>query len=279
MNRSTSGPAAGLSRNERLKSLPPERRLGGGESRSKHRSFRFPFESPTVSLSLRRAICALLLFIPAFLASAESAPDAKLLKLALNALRCAQASGMPQAQRLGVIDYTQSSTAARFWVLDLETGKALFTERVAHGKGSGEAKAVRFSNVPESYTSSLGLFRTLESYHGQNGYSLRLQGLETGVNDKAHARAIVIHGADYVSDNFISRLGRLGRSFGCPAVRKEIARPLIDSLKQGQYLFAYAADAAWLKTSSFLSCPSQAPETQSVRFELEDGNVSGRPAL
>lgn len=220
------------------------------------------------------------LFLPGMAAAADAAPsalDPKVVRLALTSLKCAQASGQPAARRLGVIDYTRPSTARRFWVLDLETGKPLFEEHVAHGRGSGDANAVRFSNVPESYTSSLGLFRTLGAYEGQNGYSLRLEGLERGVNDLALARAIVIHGADYVSEGFMKIAGRLGRSFGCPAVRREIARPLIDSLKNGQYVFAYAADATWMKTSAYLSCPTQAADSVAVRFTSPPESSSRAP--
>jgi hypothetical protein len=104
--------------------------------------------------------------------------------------------------------------------------------------------------------SSLGLFRTAETYQGSNGYSLRLHGLEQGFNDRALARAIVMHGAPYVGEAIAAQLGRLGRSFGCPAVRPEVARPLIDTLKDGSLLFAYFPDRKWLSQSRFLSCGS-----------------------
>lgn len=94
----------------------------------------------------------------------------------------------------------------------------------------------------------------MDTYYGRNGYSLRLEGLEPGINDLAYQRAIVIHGADYVSESFIERTGRLGRSFGCPAVRPEVSHQLIDSIKDDQYLFAYYPDRKWLEHSAFLSC-------------------------
>jgi hypothetical protein len=184
------------------------------------------------------------------------APSAnpRVLHLAARALRCA-ATG---AQRLAVIDYSLPSTRPRLWVFDLAHGRLLFEELVSHGRGSGDAQAQTFSNVPESHQSSLGLFRTLDPYRGRNGYSLRLQGLEPGINDRALERAIVIHGADYVSPSFIARTGRLGRSHGCPAVRQGVIRPLIDSIKGDQYLFVYYPDAHWLRTSTFLNCPDGA---------------------
>lgn len=176
----------------------------------------------------------------------------QVLQLAATALACAAG----QVHRLAVIDYSLPSTRPRLWVFDLARGRLLFEELVSHGRGSGDVQAHAFSNVPESHQSSLGLFRTLNSYRGRNGYSLRLEGLEPGVNDRAFARAIVLHGADYVSPSFIARTGRLGRSHGCPAVRPAVTGPLIDSIKDAQYLFVYYPDAHWLQTSSFLNCPA-----------------------
>ncbi|SDK16836.1 murein L,D-transpeptidase catalytic domain family protein [Billgrantia gudaonensis] len=176
--------------------------------------------------------------------------DPLVLELAASALACAD----PHAERLAVIDFSLPSTKPRLWVFDLDERRLLFKELVSHGQGSGNAMATAFSNVPESHQSSLGLFRTRNSYVGRNGYSLRLEGLEAGINDLAFERAIVIHGADYVSEAFIERTGRLGRSYGCPAVRQDIAAPLIDSLKEEHYLFAYYPDPAWLRDSAFLDC-------------------------
>ncbi|QJQ98336.1 murein L,D-transpeptidase catalytic domain family protein [Halomonas sp. PGE1] len=176
--------------------------------------------------------------------------DPKVLSLAANALSCAD----PDAERLAVIDYSLPSTEPRLWVFDLPRNELMFEELVSHGRGSGDAMATTFSNVPESYQSSLGLFRTMNTYYGRNGYSLRLEGLEAGVNDLAYQRAIVIHGADYVSESFIEQTGRLGRSHGCPAVRQEVTYPLIDSIKEEQYLFVYYPDPEWLEGSAFLAC-------------------------
>ena len=181
--------------------------------------------------------------------------DPAVLRLAAHALACASAN----ARRLAVIDYSRPSTARRLWVFDLARPRLLFEELVSHGRGSGDIQARAFSNQPESYQSSLGLFRTLDSYQGHNGYSLRLEGLEPGINDRAYQRAIVIHGADYVSESFIERTGHLGRSQGCPAVRREVTRPLIDSIKGDQYLFAYYPDQKWLANSALLSCADDRP--------------------
>ena len=125
------------------------------------------------------------------------------------------------------------------WVIDLSLGRILYRELVAHGRESGENTTRTFSNLPGSLMSSMGLFVTDATYVGRNGYSLRLRGLEPGVNDRAYDRAIVMHGADYVSQALAARLGRIGRSFGCPAVRSAVARPLIDTIKNGTVLYAY----------------------------------------
>jgi hypothetical protein len=190
-----------------------------------------------------------------------AAPDAdpKVLALALQARTCAMASeGAASASRLAVIDYSRPSTETRLWVFDLKRKALLFAEHVAHGRGSGENLAQSFSNREGSHQSSLGLFRTAETYQGGNGYSMRMDGLEPGVNDAARDRLIVMHGAPYVDPLAALKQGRLGRSFGCPAVRPQVARELIDTLKQGQLLFAYYPDPEWLKGSALLGCGGHA---------------------
>ncbi len=144
---------------------------------------------------------------------------------------------------LAVIDYTIPSTQKRMWVYDLRSHGLLFEELVSHGRGSGRTMAASFSNDPDSHKSSLGLFRTGEAYVGSNGYSLRLDGLDRGLNDRARERAIVIHGAPYVNAATARANGYLGRSWGCPAVRPAIARQLIDTVKGGGLLYAYGAPA------------------------------------
>lgn len=184
--------------------------------------------------------------------------DKDVLRLALNATACAANEGVVgRPETLTVIDYSRASTLPRLWVLDLVTRAVLFEELVAHGSGSGDNFATRFSNKPESHQSSLGLFVTEDSYTGKNGYSLRLRGLEPA-NDKALERAIVIHGAQYVSDESAATLGRLGRSWGCPALRPAVARDVIDRVKGGGVVFAYYPDAAWLQQSPYLGgCASR----------------------
>ena len=177
--------------------------------------------------------------------------------MALGAASCAERSGDVTAPRtLTVIDYSKPSTSKRLWVYDLDKKALLFEDLVAHGSGSGGNFATSFSNLEDSHQTSLGLFVTGQPYTGQNGYSLRLDGLDAGFNDRARERAIVIHGAPYVDEDLARAQGRLGRSWGCPAVRAGIARELIDTVRGGGLLFAYYPDAEWLATSRFLNCES-----------------------
>ena len=179
--------------------------------------------------------------------------DPALFALALEAANHAVSLGTASDPRtLTVIDFSRPSTQKRLWVYDLQSRALLFHEHVAHGRGSGANMATAFSNVPESNQSSLGLFRTAEAYNGKHGLSLRLDGLERGINDRARERAIVIHGADYVNAATAKSQGRLGRSLGCPAVRPEIAKPLINAVKDGGLLFAYYPQQSWLEGSAYL---------------------------
>ena len=159
-----------------------------------------------------------------------------------------------EALTLTVIDYSRPSTEPRLWVFDLRTRALLYRELVAHGQGSGDNMATRFSNEPDTHRSSLGLFVTGDTYVGENGYSLRLTGLDEGWNDRARERAIVMHGAPYVSADFVRAHGRIGRSWGCPALREGIAREVIDRVKGGGLLFAYYPDQDWLDSSKYLRC-------------------------
>lgn len=188
------------------------------------------------------------------LSRAAPAANPKVIGLALSALNCALTQGMSPARNLTVIDYSLVSTKPRLWVFDLVTGKLLFQELVAHGMKTGKNFARNFSNTNGSHQTSLGLFLTKETYVGANGYSLRMEGLEDGFNDKAMERAIVFHGADYVDLKLAKKLGHLGRSHGCPAVRRGIARKVIDTIKGEQFLFSYYPDQQWLANSQFLNC-------------------------
>jgi hypothetical protein len=138
-----------------------------------------------------------------------------------------------------LIDFSMPSTAKRLWTIDMLTGEVLFNTYVAHGRNSGDDVANKFSNVPESHQSSLGFYITEQEYVGRNGNSMRLKGLEKNINDKAWDRSIVVHGADYATDGFIKNNGRLGRSFGCPAIPPEITDEFIATVKDGSLLFIY----------------------------------------
>ncbi len=140
---------------------------------------------------------------------------------------------------LTVIDFNRPSVDERLFVIDVNRGQLLYSALVAHGSGSGENYADSFSNVPGSRQSSLGFYTTGETYDGKNGYSLKLQGMERGINDNAESRSIVIHGANYVSYDFIKRYGRLGRSEGCPALSFDCFQQVIDLIKGGSCLFIY----------------------------------------
>ena len=168
---------------------------------------------------------------------------------AVAAMKCAQNHGVGQsANRLAIIDYTIPSRQRRLWVIDLNNRTLLFKEHVAHGQGSGGDIPSAFSDREGSHQTSLGLFLTKTTYQGGNGYSLRLQGLSKGFNESAMQRFIVMHGAPYVDPVAASAQGLLGRSWGCPAVRAEIAESMIDTLKLGQFIYAYGPGTKQLLT-------------------------------
>lgn len=189
----------------------------------------------------------------------------EVLDLALRAYQCGRARGEIGKSRLTIIDYSLPSTAKRLWVIDLDRRKMLFNELVAHGRESGENVAVSFSNSLGSHKSSLGLFRADDTYMGRHGYSLNLEGLEPGINDRAEARRVVVHGADYVTPEFAASHGRLGRSWGCPALDRRVSRDVIDEIKDGGALFAFYPDRNWLDRSSYLYCDA-AGRPQPARY-------------
>lgn len=153
---------------------------------------------------------------------------------------------------LTIIDYSKPSTEKRFFVIDMKQKKILVNSHVSHGKNSGGNIATSFSNKVSSNKSSLGFFLTENTYMGGNGYSLVLNGLEEGINDKAKERYIVIHGADYANPKMAKSLGRLGRSLGCPALPRDISKKTIDMIKNGSVIFAYGNDTNYLERSSYV---------------------------
>ena len=185
------------------------------------------------------------------------APAPEVLNLALRAVACATTAGdIEQPRTLTLIDYSKPSTEPRLWVLDLEKDETLFVELVAHGRNTGDNMATEFSDRLNSHQSSLGLFVARDPYVGSNGYSLRLDGLEPGFNGRARERAIVMHGAPYVDGATAAKQGRLGRSWGCPAVREAVARNIIDTVRDGGVIFSYYPEETWLTESRFLNCRS-----------------------
>jgi hypothetical protein len=162
-----------------------------------------------------------------------------------------QIENLKKKNLISIIDFSLASTEKRFYVIDLENRKLLYRCYVAHGKNTGENSAKNFSNESKSLKSSLGFYLTAETYTGINGYSLKLDGLEKNINDNARAREIVIHGADYVSEDFIKRYGRLGRSWGCPALPPEILKEVVDKISNGSCLFIYADDKFYNENSVF----------------------------
>jgi len=254
----------------------------GGHARVSSESFHAGRASPTIAPVFRagmRALAGIVLVsclavaappqfdrspvatgAAAILAQTETLRPA-VLELALAAYARAEEQGDVQRPRLTVIDYELPSYSKRLWVIDMTNGRVLHEELVAHGMGSPTGsggdmeRALSFSNHCGTRKSSLGLFRTAETYQGQHGYSLRLDGLEQGINDAARERTIVVHPADYVTDER-ARQHMVGRSWGCPAVRPAISRQLIDDIKDGSLVFTYFPDDGWLQRSPYLAPPA-----------------------
>jgi hypothetical protein len=162
-------------------------------------------------------------------------------------------TGLQNKKIITIIDFSKPSVQERFFVIDLDKKQVLYKTLVAHGKNSGENVAESFSNDSKSLKSCLGFFLTAETYVGKHGYSLRLDGLEPGINDNARNRTIVIHGADYVSTDFANQHGRLGRSWGCPALPINCSKEIIDKISNGSCLFVFANDPEYLKVSKILN--------------------------
>lgn len=191
-----------------------------------------------------------------FATLARKAPklNREALHSALVAYQCAALRGYVSRPILTVIDFASPSTKERLYTFDLSRHKLLFNTLVAHGKNTGGLMAKHFSNKMGSKASSIGVFVTENTYVGSKGYSLRLQGLEKGYNDRAKARAVVMHGAWYASKQIAKTHGEIGRSYGCPAIPPEAVGPLITAIKDGTMIFSYYPDPKWKKSSKFLNC-------------------------
>jgi len=185
----------------------------------------------------------------------QQAPNLQknILTLGLAAFNHAKEEGIPVKDVLTIIDYSKPSFEKRFFVIDLDNSKVLFDTYVAHGKSSGDVYASHFSNQASSDASSLGVYLTGDTYMGKHGYSLRLYGLEKGVNDNLYKRTVVIHPAWYVDPSFLQQHGRLGRSWGCPALSETESQPIIQTIKDNSIILAYYPDQNWLSHSTFLS--------------------------
>jgi hypothetical protein len=161
--------------------------------------------------------------------------------------------GLVSKNILTIIDFSLSSNSKRLWIIDMSTNTVLYNSLVAHGRNTGEEYAKEFSNASSSNKSSLGFYATGEVYQGKHGLSLRLDGLEKGINDNARSRAVVVHGADYVAESFIKTHGRLGRSQGCPALPVGITKEVINVIKDKSCLFIYHPSANYKAATKLIS--------------------------
>jgi hypothetical protein len=174
-------------------------------------------------------------------------------EMALKGMEKLVEAGITQKENIiAIADFQQPSTNKRLYIIDLENYQLKFRTWVAHGNKSGKVMAERFSNRVSSNQSSPGFYVTKNTYQGKHGYSLRLEGVERGINDNASRRAIVMHGADYVNPNIIPKLGYIGRSQGCPAIPMKLHRPVIDQLKEGACLFIYSPSESYTKKSALI---------------------------
>ncbi len=175
-------------------------------------------------------------------------------QLAQRAYQCAKKAKLVKKTLLGVVDYSLPDSKARFWVINMKTKQVLLHIHVAQGQKTGLLYAKYFSNRINSHKSSIGLFRTGSAYYGHLGFSMRLQGLDNGFNNHAYARDIVMHGAWYVTQNFLDENHHLGRSWGCLAINPQEVKHVINLMKNGALIFSYYPDKKWLKHSKFLHC-------------------------
>lgn len=154
---------------------------------------------------------------------------------------------------LTICDFSQSSKQKRLYLIDIANNQIVLNTYVAHGRNSGGEYATKFSNKPESNQSSLGFYVTKNTYTGEHGLSLRVQGLEPGYNDKAYKRAIVVHGANYIEETWMKQSNSMGRSFGCPAIPKKESSTVINTIKNGTCLFIYHPSKKYLRGSKILN--------------------------
>jgi hypothetical protein len=178
---------------------------------------------------------------------------------------------------LTICDFNQPSVLDRLWVIDLATKRVLYNTYVAHGQSTGEGCAVDFSNKVNSHKSSLGFYVTAQTYTGDNGLSLRMEGMDQGFNDAAYKRDIVVHGAPYVSDQYINENQRLGRSWGCPAVPVDLAAPIIETIKEGTCLFIYYPEPKYLASAYWLNKKVSALPDYNVMANMIPSDINRPP--
>jgi hypothetical protein len=207
-----------------------------------------------VSLNAESSFLAKNLAVYDSLRLEEQGLSVAVFEMALKGMEKLLQAGITQKDNIiAIADFSQPSTNKRLYIVDLDNYELKFRTWVAHGKRSGAEMAEQFSNKVSSNQSSPGFYVTRSTYQGKHGYSLRLEGVEKGINDNAGRRAIVMHGADYVNPNIIPKLGYIGRSQGCPAIPMNLHRPVINQLKEGACLFIYSPADSYVKKSSLIS--------------------------
>ena len=193
-------------------------------------------------------------FFEKYLSLKEPALKPEAFRIGLIGFQSLQSRGLiANDSLLTIIDFSLPSSNDRFFVINLRNNRILYKTLVAHGRNSGDLYATRFSNQMQSHESALGFFITGKSYLGGQGYSLQLQGVDTGYNDRSKVRGIVIHAAEYVTHNYVTRYGRLGRSFGCPALPPDLSRPIINLIKDGSVIFSFYPDRTYFDHSVILN--------------------------
>lgn len=218
-----------------------------GSQKTFELGFNYPSNTDSTSIALNADKLYNVLF------SDENKPSFKAFSYALVGQQKLCAEGkLLNSNILTIIDYTKTSKQRRLWVLDLNTQTIIYNTLVAHGRNSGFEFPKKFSNIPNSKMSSPGFFITGETYFGKHGYSLKIDGIEPGINDKARDRAIVIHSADYATMDFVKQHGRLGRSYGCPVLPPAKNKLVIDSIKNKSCLFIYTGDEKYLLKSKLI---------------------------
>jgi hypothetical protein len=206
------------------------------------------------TLADSKAVLNARLYLEKYLSLNEPALKMEAFRMGLIGFEALQSKGLiTNDSLLTIIDFSLPSSQDRFFVINLHHNRLVYKSLVAHGRNSGDLYANRFSNSMQSHESALGFFITGKSYQGGQGYSLQLQGVDTGYNDRTLMRGIVIHAANYATHEYVTRYGRLGRSFGCPALPPELSRPIINLIRDGSVLFSYYPDEAYLNHSVILN--------------------------